>query len=771
MKLTLINYNSQTGVFSFYIQANISEENQLYQLQTDLNRKLNFYPNSTVTVEKKFLEQEKSHKITFKIHIQDSYNTFLFDTRKCFMDAGITIENWNEFVDDCDLSQLSITLYKTQGSPGRGFFALSKDPIQHLKGLLALRDISALQITSTNTQRHYTSIDYKSELKIQFPDYYDRVNLHGDSSNHSAEKSESTFSSYEEAFKHAYSCDYVRLKESQKKLFTLFKTGNLDAIKNASFTIRDLFEFSQESTDNMGRGLLTWARLNEHQAILDYCYTAIIEPYFRDTMVPYKAYSTTILHWALLCCQNEVVITDLVENKKINIDAKCFDLQSSINAISALYIAVYLKNVKLVQYLVQKGANILETTKNHKSALEMAIVNGNLEIIQILLQALNPPGMHVPFQINNPLCNTRDYPFMQQTPLMLAASYNRLEIVKYFIEELNANVNVTTDNGTPLTIAILKKHTEVMHYLVEEAKANINLASDGQSPLGAAISVRNGEIVRYLLEKKADPNLPNQHYLRSSIVTRQFAITHLLLDFHASASLDRKILIYAAQQSAFDIVQRLVAGGAPLMIMWNNHTAFTIVAENNQLEIAIYLISQWEILQFYLFNSEYKFNKEMLNGINREIKEWVKTISDHNPMHPLQQYVSDREALNHYEILSIHLLKQTEPNKISGALTLLTTAFKNLPRAIRNSFHEFIKLLEKISYNLAHPQEEKSVEPPGTSASQTSTALPAALPRSNHHAVSRWNLFARCCQTDTAADIPSSGLTPPSPIRREGHVD
>lgn len=98
--------------------------------------------------------------------------------------------------------------------------------------------------------------------------------------------------------------------------------------------------------------------------------------------------------------------------------------------------------------------------------------------------------------------------YRDKTPLLMAAEQGRMEIVRYLVEEANADVNATTPESrgkiTPLRYAISNEDYEMVRFLVQNG-ARVNQANtSGWTPIMTAARVGNREIIQYLLEQGAD---------------------------------------------------------------------------------------------------------------------------------------------------------------------------------------------------------------------------------------------------------------------------
>ncbi|MEM7617554.1 MAG: ankyrin repeat domain-containing protein, partial [Pseudomonadota bacterium] len=147
-----------------------------------------------------------------------------------------------------------------------------------------------------------------------------------------------------------------------------------------------------------------------------------------------------------------------------------------------------------------------------------------------------------------------------------AASKNKLNIVRHYIERNDININASTDFGiTPLIGASHKGHTEIVQYLIEKG-ADINKSDIGKAtPLHIAVRSGNIDVVKILLENDADINLQDLDGwtpLSRSVINNDLAIMDLLLEFNADEKItnkwDESPMILAVKLGYKEIVNRLL---------------------------------------------------------------------------------------------------------------------------------------------------------------------------------------------------------------------
>ena len=229
--------------------------------------------------------------------------------------------------------------------------------------------------------------------------------------------------------------------------------------------------------------------------------------------------------------------------------------------VSALLYACMNGDVTIVQKLVDLGANPFPnptlaihnpTTDSSLSLtpLSIAIINGHLEVVKVLLDIRNDVNQVFEYPIVKtifPKKNETNSP-CNVTPLLLAAFYGQSSIVKEILNRsadwtlrddenstvlhhccrLNDSagmsiinifnnhgcnvlelVNIYDKNGdTPLLIACDNKNVDIVSYLVSShVDVNMQNKETGVTPLQIAIRRRNEAIVKILLNSNADPKI------------------------------------------------------------------------------------------------------------------------------------------------------------------------------------------------------------------------------------------------------------------------
>ena len=245
-------------------------------------------------------------------------------------------------------------------------------------------------------------------------------------------------------------------------------------------------------------------------------------------------------------------------------------------------------NLKEVQLLLDKGANIDRADENGTSAISFASDKGHLDIVQLLLEK----GSNV--NIQNKFGNSA---------LIFASQNGHLEIVQLLLER-GSNVNIQNKFGnSALMLASEKGHLEIVQLLLERG-ADINIQNkDGISELMLASRNDHLEIVQLLLDKGADVNIQNKFGDTALLFASQnghLEIVQLLLDKGANiddVNIQNKFgisaLFIASDKGHLQIVQLLLDKGADVNIQKKTGaTALMIASFNGHLEIVQLLLDK-----------------------------------------------------------------------------------------------------------------------------------------------------------------------------------
>ncbi|XP_012582889.1 PREDICTED: ankyrin repeat and SOCS box protein 3 isoform X2 [Condylura cristata] len=192
----------------------------------------------------------------------------------------------------------------------------------------------------------------------------------------------------------------------------------------------------------------------------------------------------------------------------------------TFEGLSALHLAASQGHWKIVQILLEAGADPNETTLEETTPLFLAVENGQIDVLRLLLRrGANVNGSHsmcgwnalhqAAFQENAEIiklllkkgANKECQDDFGITPLFVAAEYGKLESLNILISS-GANVNCQAlDKATPLFIAAQEGHTECVELLLSSgADPNLYCNEDyWQLPIHAAAQMGHTKILDLLI--------------------------------------------------------------------------------------------------------------------------------------------------------------------------------------------------------------------------------------------------------------------------------
>ena len=217
--------------------------------------------------------------------------------------------------------------------------------------------------------------------------------------------------------------------------------------------------------------------------------------------------------------------------------------QAAADGATALHWAVHRDDVRLVELLLEAGADVAAANRYGVQALSLAAENGSAAVVEALLDAGADPNATLrggetvlmtaartgdaatirALLVRGADPNARD-DFRGQTALMWAAARNNAAAV-HALAELGADVHAQTETAdrapggnrlfyappptgfTALTFAARGGHLDALQVLLEAGAGINDTLSDGQSALVVAVANANWELAGYMLDRGADPNL------------------------------------------------------------------------------------------------------------------------------------------------------------------------------------------------------------------------------------------------------------------------
>ena len=190
----------------------------------------------------------------------------------------------------------------------------------------------------------------------------------------------------------------------------------------------------------------------------------------------------------LACCAGFIEVAKLLINAKADIEKGCS---------TPLMEAAQEGYEKLVDYLIESGAQVRTIATNGDTALDLAAENGHTKICQALLAA----G-----------ANLEHLSEGGRTPIMRAARQGQIEAVEYLIKA-GANLNQYSENNehTVLSFACHSGHLQVVKLLLQNgANPNATL-KDGSTMLIEAARGGHTAVVTLLLDYSKHPNIITQN--------------------------------------------------------------------------------------------------------------------------------------------------------------------------------------------------------------------------------------------------------------------
>ncbi|XP_071572809.1 uncharacterized protein [Temnothorax nylanderi] len=412
---------------------------------------------------------------------------------------------------------------------------------------------------------------------------------------------------------------------------------------------------------------------------------------------------STPLHLAVLNGHIDIVDLLIKNQAKVNATAK--------DDSTPLHIAVEVGHKEIVEILIANRANVNVRNKNNITPLLSAIKYNHKEIVKVLISngvEVNEEGIEllspavfagytdiVEILLEHIVdVNTKESENV--APLHLAATKGHKDIVNALITKI-VDVDATFNNFTPLCFAAQGGYQEIVEILIARG-ANFNFKSyENLTPLHIAATHGHGNVVKVLLNKEANINVKNHVNmtpLELAVAHGHLEVVKMLLlqdyekiDINAKGNGDWTILHYAlVQKNNLEMVKYLVDnkgsnvnaidafGSKPIHIAAKegckdtvefflskelsrineldaaNKTLLHYAAENDQLEVAKYLIAQGADV-----------NAEDVNGLtpmhiaaNFGYKDFIKVLlkngavynavdnSDEKPL----EYSNDNDIIN-----------------------------------------------------------------------------------------------------------------------------
>ncbi|XP_067661991.1 ankyrin-3-like [Haliotis asinina] len=243
---------------------------------------------------------------------------------------------------------------------------------------------------------------------------------------------------------------------------------------------------------------------------------------------------------------------------------------------------------KVVELLVEKGANLSLACEKGSNILHLACSKGRLEVVKYILSQ----------NIVDINCRGRS----KKTPAMTAAQYGYKEVVELLMEK-GANLSLVNDKSRNiLHVACSRGRLEVVKYVLSQNIVDIN--SRGRSKkTPAMIAAESGykEVVELLMEKGANMSLVSDRgsnilhlaCSRGRLEVVKYVLSQNIVDINSRGGSKKTSAMNAGESGYKEVVELLVENGADLSLVCDRGSNILHLAcSKGHLEVVKYVISQ-----------------------------------------------------------------------------------------------------------------------------------------------------------------------------------
>ena len=285
--------------------------------------------------------------------------------------------------------------------------------------------------------------------------------------------------------------------------------------------------------------------------------------------------SETVLHAAVR--KNDV------EFVKLFIDSKIVDIDATDNfGHTPLHIAIFGRNISILEILLKNGANIHEKDKNCKSPLQLSVQLKLKNISKLLI--IHGAGKN----------ETSDHNAFHE-----AVGNGNAEIVELLINE-KSDMNCKSHNGIAMVHFAASKNYEMLCLVLLRNGADPNIRDNEMAtPIHVAAFFGYTYIVRILLEHGADPNAKESEGntpLIFAVERNGYEIAKLLIEHGANLNGHEHLSGYVPIHLAVAIanpkvLMLLIENGASIDYKsYDGKTALIFAIRNMKMEMAEFLI-------------------------------------------------------------------------------------------------------------------------------------------------------------------------------------
>ena len=268
--------------------------------------------------------------------------------------------------------------------------------------------------------------------------------------------------------------------------------------------------------------------------------------------------------------KHKETVLQLIKNKvRIN------DSDRGSHKTSALWTAINNQDEKMVQILVDNGADLYKKSKYGEIALTFAVLEGGKKIVNILLNSMKVSQVNL------------------EKHLMLALKLENIDIMKLLIDRganVNRRIKYEQIETTFLNEAVLSENKKSILLLLNK-NADINMSNFvGETALMLALETGNIENILLLINRGADIRAINS---KSDSITdivikkdlQKIFKTLIAKGINVNSAIINKdtILMKAVKLERIEIMKQLIKAGADIDAIQNGETALMKAVKYNKL--------------------------------------------------------------------------------------------------------------------------------------------------------------------------------------------
>jgi ankyrin repeat protein len=381
---------------------------------------------------------------------------------------------------------------------------------------------------------------------------------------------------------------------------------------------------------------------------------------------------------------------------------------------TALMLAARLNHLEVAKQLLNDGAAINLTNNKNETALMIASVNGNQNIVALLLES-----DHIDLNIQ--------HKHSGNTALIYAVLANNEEIVSRLIKN-GAAINLTNnENETALMLASEHGYQNIVTLLLEHYQIDLDIQSKpfGTTALTYAVAKNHVEIVRKLIDRKANVNLSNNNNNNNKDNDNETAL------MIASKNGNQNIVALLLESDQIDLNIQSRRFGT---------TALTYAVAENHVEIARKLINRKANVNLTNNDNETALMIASRNGNQNMVTLLLE--SDHIDLNTQHAHLGNTALIhavteNHVEVVKKLINRKANVNLTNNKKeTALIIALKSDYQEIVDILLTADHIADDIPYNR---QENKYIEKTGMGAGSPvekfDTALTCAVRLNNKKAI------------------------------------